>query len=414
MKIVIVNTFDIMGGAARAAYRQHRALIDAGVDSHMVVQQKYSDDPTVTGSTSRLGRFFHNVVGNPLDMMPLRQYSEKDRTYFSPAWVPSSGVVRRINALKPDIVHLHWIGGGMMRIEDIARINAPIVWSLHDMWAFTGGCHYDGECEKFQDRCGACPRLHSDTENDLSRKVFERKHKTCAQIDDLTIVGLSRWLMDCSQRSTLLGEYPHVNLSNPLDTTFYVPCDKEDARTQLNLPQDKKLILFGAMSATDDPRKGFRELTQALDTIEKKDVELVVFGSDGDGQNALCGLPVHYVGRIDDDATLVRLYSAADVMVVPSLQENLSNAIMESLSCATPAVAFDIGGNSDMIDHEENGYLPKPFDTDDLARGIEWVLDHPQYNDLCVNARKKVVENFDAKIVAEKYIALYREILHTK
>jgi glycosyltransferase involved in cell wall biosynthesis len=330
MKIVIVNTFDIIGGAARAAYRLHRSLVDAGVDSRMLVQQKYSNDPTVTGSTTRIGRLFHNVVGNPLDMMLLRRYRRRDKTFFSPAWVSSPSIVRQINALKPDIVHLHWIGGGMMRIEDIAQINAPIVWSLHDMWAFTGGCHYDGGCGLYMKHCGTCPRLGSERENDLSGEIFERKKKTFAQIDNVTIVGLSRWLMQCSERSALLGSRPHINLPNPIDTTLFAPCDKKDARAQLGLSQNKKLILFGAVNATDDPRKGFEQLCNALNTMKNRDgAELVVFGNNRRGDDRLFGFPVQYVGCIDDDRRLAQLYSATDVMVVPSLQENLSNAIME-------------------------------------------------------------------------------------
>ena len=149
MKVLIVNTSDIEGGAARAAYRLHKALLTEGVDSQMLVQSKSSDDFTVLGPQTK----FQKAMGKlrpTLDSIPVRRYPERTKTLFSPSWVPFAGLVDKINAINPDVVHLHWIAGGMMRIEDLAKINAPIVWSLHDNWAFTGGCHIMWECERYQ------------------------------------------------------------------------------------------------------------------------------------------------------------------------------------------------------------------------------------------------------------------------
>jgi glycosyltransferase involved in cell wall biosynthesis len=165
------------------------------------------------------------------------------------------------------------------------------------------------------------------------------------------------------------------------------------------------------MSATSDPRKGFKELKEAFRFLKRNDIELIVFGSGEPKRVPDFGFRVHYVGKLQDEVSLVTLYSAADVMVVPSLQENLSNAIMESLACGTPVVAFDIGGNRDMIEHEGNGYLARPYDVEDLARGIEWVLAYPEYEKLCQHARAKVEKEFSSEIVARKYVALYQKIL---
>ncbi|TYB33570.1 MAG: glycosyltransferase, partial [Flexistipes sinusarabici] len=184
------------------------------------------------------------------------------------------------------------------------------------------------------------------------------------------------------------------------------------------LPKDKKLVLFGAMSSTSDPRKGYKELSEALFKMDKNyDIEFVVFGSSKPLNAPDFGFKTHYLGSLADDVSLVTLYSAVDVMVVPSLQENLSNAIVESLACATPVVGFDIGGNSDMIEHQKNGYLAKPYESKDLADGIEWVLREVQSSTFNVqgsglrkNAREKVVREFDSKVVAEKYIELYESV----
>ena len=278
------------------------------------------------------------------------------------------------------------------------------------MWAFTGGCHYDEECAGFQKQCGACPVLGSSKEKDLSRKVLLRKQACFARLPNMTIVGLSKWLSDCASSSSLLKHNPVVNLPNPIDTQTFAPFEQAEARKLFNLPQNKKLILFGAMGATSDPRKGFKELAQALDHLPAE-YELVVFGSNQPQKSQDFKQKAHYLGHLHDDVSLRVLYSAADVMVVPSLQENLSNAIMESLACGTPVVGFDIGGNSDLIEHQKTGYLAKPFNVDDLAAGLDWVLSSPNYIDLCKKSRDKVLREFDSGVVAKKYINLYKQII---
>ena len=160
MKILIVNTSDIQGGAARAAYRLHQALLTEGVDSQMLVQSQSSDDFTVIGPQTKVQKALGKLRPT-LDSLPVHRYKDRTKTLFSPSWLPFSSIVERINSINPDVVHLHWIAGGMIRIEDLPKIKAPIVWSLHDMWAFTGGCHYDEECGAYQKQCGTCPVLGS-------------------------------------------------------------------------------------------------------------------------------------------------------------------------------------------------------------------------------------------------------------
>ncbi|MBJ7591785.1 glycosyltransferase family 4 protein [Aeromonas veronii] len=410
MKVLIVNTLDIQGGAARAAYRLHKALLAMDVDSHMLVQSKSSDDFTVLGPESKLQQGIGKIRPT-LDSLPILRYKDRTKTLFSPSWLPCSGLVDKINALNPDVVHLHWIAGGMLRIEELTKIKAPIVWSLHDNWAFTGGCHIMWECERYKQSCGTCPRLSSQRDNDLSRKIWLHKQKVFAKLPDMKIIGLSSWLADCAIQSRLFKEHEVVCLPNPIDTQIFSPFDKSQARSLLNLPQDKKLIAFGAMSATSDINKGFKELVQALGYLPIN-YELVVFGSSAPKTPQGFKQKTHYLGRLYDDVSLRVLYSAADVMVVPSLQENLSNAIMESLACGTPVVGFAIGGNGDLIEHHINGYLAKPFDTEDLASGIEWILQQDRAELLSQSARQKVLNDFDSKIVAKKYIDLYDVMLN--
>lgn len=410
MRVLIVNSSDLEGGAARAAYRLHHSLLKEGVDSKLLVQSKVSDDFTVLGPISKVEKLASRI--RPLlDSLSNRRYERRTKTLYSSSWLPFSNVVERINALNPDIVHLHWVASGMMRIEDVARINAPIVWSLHDMWPFTGGCHYDELCGAFKNGCGRCKVLGSSVEADLSRKVFLRKQKIFEKKKNITIVGLSRWLAREAKESQLFSGYSVVNLPNPIDTNIFAPFEKSKARELLRLPQNKKLILFGAMAATSDPRKGFRELSEALEQLEVQDVELVVFGASSPEKNTSFKQKTHYLGRLHDDVTLRVLYSAVDVMVVPSLQENLSNVIMESLACGTPVVGFNVGGNPDLVDHRVSGYLAKPYDIEDLVRGLIWVLENENTNAVSSLARQKVTREFEQSHVAMQYINLYRTIL---
>ncbi len=410
MKVLIINTFDAGGGAARAAYRLHRALLSVGVESYMLVQDKQGDDYTVIGPETKAEKFI-NLFRFLLDQLPLMQYKKRSPTLFSTAIWGNRKVRKIINKLNPDIVHLHWVAAGMLSVEDIGRIKKPVVWSLHDMWAFTGGCHYDEGCGSYEKKCGKCRVLRSQSEKDISRKVWYRKERVFQKIQNLTIVGLSQWIGNCAKESSLFRGKNVVFLPNPIDTNLFKPFDKEKARKLWNFPSNKRLILFGAMSATSDPRKGFKELKEAFRFLKRNDIELIVFGSGEPKRVPDFGFRVHYVGKLQDEVSLVTLYSAADVMVVPSLQENLSNAIMESLACGTPVVAFDIGGNRDMIEHEGNGYLARPYDVEDLARGIEWVLAYPEYEKLCQHARAKVEKEFSSEIVGRKYMALYQKIL---
>lgn len=410
MKVIIVNTHDSRGGAARAAYRLHRALQTTGVESQMFVQIKACDDYTVSGPGTVLGRA-GAAVRPRLDSLPVMLYKKRRDTLFSSSWIPSLNLVRKINASDADIVHLQWINAGMFRLEDLARIKKPIVWTLHDMWAFTGGCHIDGGCGKYINICGSCPMLGSLNTNDLSTLIFKRKARTFHRLKNMTIVSVSRWLADIAKKSSLLRDKCIVNLPNPINTNDYKPLQKEIARDIVGLASGRKLVLFGAMNSTNNPNKGFSKLIEALLKIKSNEIELVIFGASKPQNELNLGFPVHYLGWLYDDLSLRIIYSAADVTVVPSLQEAFGQTASESMACGTPVVAFGTSGLLDIVEHKKNGYLAKPFDSDDLAIGIDWTLSHPDRNLLSQNARQKVLDHFEAGKIAHQYIDLYEKIL---
>jgi glycosyltransferase involved in cell wall biosynthesis len=410
MKILIVNASDIQDGAAKAAHRLYSALLAEGVSCQMLVQSKYTKDVNVLGPKTRFMRFVSKA--RPIiDAWFVRKYRSKDTTLFSANSTPCSDVVSRINRTDADVVHLHWVNAGMLTIEDIAKINKPIVWTMHDMWGFSGGCHYSQTCIGYESNCGECLVLNSGKQNDLSRKTFERKEKTFAKIKKMTIVGVSHWLANCARQSVLFRNYSVLQLPNLIDTRRFAPFSKKQARFAFNLPENKKIILFGAIAATSDPRKGFYLLHQALNQLKDEDTELVVFGSNQTNEDLVFSQKVHYVGYLNDDISLSVLYSAADVMVVPSIQEAFGQTAAESMSCGTPVVAFAATGLLDIVDHKINGYLAKPYDPADLAEGIAWVLNTEQYSMLSHKAREKVMHAFDSTQVVKEYIDLYKRIL---
>jgi len=412
MKVLHVASRDIKGGAARASYRMHNGVKKEEVESLLLVQSKLSFQDDIITISSPVEKL-KTKLRIKLDPVPVKKYKKRTQTLFSPAWVFSNKYIHLINKVNADIVHLHWINDGMIRIEDLKKIKAPIVWTLNDMWPLTGGCHYDEFCGLYKHACGTCKVLGSTKENDLSRKVFKRKLNTYKEIKNITVVGVSKWLADCAKESTLLKGRKTLYIPNPVDTKIFSPFDKRSARELFNLPLDKKLILFGAIYATSDPRKGFQELKKALTYLKGNNYELVVFGGGVPDLSEVANTKIHYLGYIHDEVSLRALYSSVDVMIIPSLQEAFGLSISESMACGTPVISFDATGPKYLIDHKINGYLARAFEPSDLAEGISWVVhqNEDNYKIISKNAREKAILCYDSHVVAKQYVSLYKEIL---
>jgi glycosyltransferase involved in cell wall biosynthesis len=412
MKILCVNRSDYEGGAARGAIRLLEGIRGQGADATLYVQKRTGSHPFIVAPPVGLGKITASAR-RVLESILFGLSFQKMQGMFSPAFLPDH-LSTRLAAFSPDIIHLHWVAR-MMRLETLGHLQVPIVWTLHDSWAFTGGCFLPGDCTRFRDSCGSCPVLGSGRENDLSRRVWQRKSKGWRNLN-LTLIAPSRWMAERAKQSSLFRDKRIKVIPNGLDVERFQPTDKGTARAHLSLPLDKKLILFGAKAATRDRNKGFHLLVRALHEIvgSKRDVgmELVVFGSSQPDSPPELGLKAHYLGWLDDDATLECLYAAADVFVLPSIQENLPYAVMEAMACGTPCVAFRQGGVADLIDHEQNGYLARPFDPADLARGILWILEeHGSQRELAAGARRKVMQEFAIERVAGQHMDLYRNLL---
>lgn len=409
MKILHLSTSDVEGGAARAAYRIHQGLKAKSVHSQMLVRAKSSIDRTVIPQEDLLTK-----LGPRSNNLPLKLYPQRERKMFSPQWFPDM-IAPQVKQLNPDLILLHWICNGYVKIETLAKFHKPLVWTLHDMWPLTGGCHSSGDCDRYKLSCGSCPQLNNQTNWDLSHWVWQRKVKAWQDLN-LTIVSPSHWLADCAKSSSIFQNFSIEVIPHGLDLTKYKPIEQKLARTLLNLPQDKQLISFGSGS-TKDPNKGFHFLQEALEKLRqsewKERIELVVFGSSPPDNPKSLGFKTHYLERFHDDLSLAIVFSAADVLVVPSKQEAFGQTASESLACGTPVVAFATTGLKDIIDSHHNGYLAKPFESEDLARGIAWVLGNDErHQKLRSNARVKAVREFSLELQAHRYLSLISNILN--
>ena len=411
---VLLSKSDATGGAARASLRLHKALLDCGIDSRMRVGVKKTDLATVDGPPGKLGMAI-GLVRPYVGELLMRLQKSPNPIMHSPAILPS-GIVGSLNASAADVLNLHWINNEFLTIEDIGRLRKPIVWTLHDMWPFCGAEHYAPDDIAARWRNGYLPDNRPDGHGgfDVDRWVWHRKLR--AWRNQLHIVTPSCWLADCVKSSALLGGRPVAVIPNPLDTRQFQPWPKKLARQMLGLPPDAPLVLFGAIGGGADPRKGWDLLQPALVRIanELPSVESVIFGQSEPVNPPRLGLPMHWMGRLNDDVTLALLYSAADVMVVPSRQENLPQSGTEAQACGCPVVAFNCTGLPDVVVHGKTGYLAAPYDVEELANGILWVLeDRERYSHLSDAARTRAVSLWAPEVVVPQYLGVYQQAIES-
>ena len=414
VQVLFLSTSDISGGAARAAYRLFQGVQQLDIPSVMWVQSKSGDHEAVIAPNRKLDKGWA-ALRPSLDEIPQRLLGRMGTLPLSPQWFPD-GLSRKIKNLNPQVVHLHWINKGFVRIESLPKFPGRLVWTLHDMWPFTGGCHYSQDCRRYEGQCGACPQMNSQKDNDLSRWVWRRKAGAWRELD-LTIVCPSHWMGECASRSSLFRGKRIEVIGYGIDTQHFRPMDRQLARSWLGLPQDKVLVLFSASGGLANPYKGFHLLVEALARLAGRGwgerLELVVMGASGWQGQASLAVKTHFLGFLHDEVSQALVYNAADLFLAPSIQDNLPNTVLEALACGAPCVAFNSGGIPDLVDHELNGYLAKSMDVDDFVHGIEWVLgDTERRKRLGQAARAKVEKDFELVQQAQKYARLYEEILH--
>ena len=417
MRVVHINRSDVVGGASVAASRIVEALRAQNIDASMLVAEKSGDSswahPVAQSSINKTllkSRFLWDVAG-------FMGHEKSRLTRFAFSLAAAGFDLSKLSLVQEaDIIHLHWFNQGFLSLKGLGKLlqlGKPVVWTLHDMWGFTGGCHYSGECERFTGACGHCAAIRDPSANDISSIQHQRK-KTIYRDAPLSIVTCSTWLESAARKSSLLKDHPVISIPNPIDIDLYAPFPRAEARKRLKLPIDKKILLFGAANISD-PRKGMHLLMHALKKLANgknaKDIELVIFGKMPSGIDTRLPFPSHLMNFVDDPNTLVDLYNAADVFVLPSLEDNLPNTVMEALSCGTPVAAFRIGGVPEMVSHLRCGFLAPEADATGLAEGIEYLLYKIDADEYRFLAREKVLHNFTPELIANRYIELYSSLL---
>jgi len=423
LKILLLNTDDFTGGAAIACRRLLKALrTHTNLQAQMLVQESKSGQEGViqlNNTWFSKKKAFLRFVAERLYFLFLEK-SEEVRFLFNPA---KFGIDISDNqyVTDSDVIHLNWINFGFLSIESIkklAKTNKPIVWTLHDMWAFTGGCHHSRDCENYQKTCGNCVQfLKNPSPTDLSHQIWREKMAVFSKAN-LTIITCSEWLGNRAKKSSLFQNISIESIPNPIDIEVFRPIDKKIARKKFNLDENKKYILFAAMRV-DAVGKGFAYFSEAISIISNQllnfgkanaDIEIIIFGQAQASDFETLPFKVNILGRLSDLATIAHAYSAASVFVIPSLEDNLPNTIMESMACGTPVVGFDVGGIPEMIDHEKCGYLAQYKSAEDLANGIYWTLFEADYQKLIIHSRQKVLDNYAEHVVAEKYKKVYETV----
>lgn len=398
------------GGAAIASIRLHRAFVQQGIASRYAVGHKSSDKSDIIDlkntMTALEARWYYRAHKKNLF---LNQQAQRTGAI----WWSDNRILHtiplRLRMMDADLIHMNWVGSGLLPINAMSWIKKPIVWTMHDNWAFTGGCHKALDCKQFEIGCGRCPQLQSDDPHDKSYQNYRLKEKSWQNLD-LTVVTPSHWLGERARASSIFKDYRVEVIPNGLDINTFKHLDKQAARQKLSLNPSEKYIFFGAMNLADR-NKGSDLLIAALHKLaeQHQNIHLLIVGNYSETLTLPEQFQVHPLGFINDEALSNTIYAAADICIVPSRQENLSNTIMESLASGTPVIAFDSCGNPDLIRHQAHGYLAKAFSIDDLAKGMAWGLS--QDAEAGQLARQYVVDQYNIEHIAKRYLNLYQEIL---
>ena len=416
MRVLIINTSEKTGGAAVAASRLTEALKNNGVKVKMLVRDKQSDQINVVP----LRRNWLTVWKFIWERIVIWKANRFKRNNLFAVDIANTGndITHLPEFTQADVIHLHWINQGMLALKDLKKIvesGKPVVWTMHDMWPFTGICHYSKDCIKYETSCHNCPMIFGGgSKRDLSYQVFRRK-KRLYTLSPIVFVGCSKWLASKARKSALLQGHKVTDIPNPINTNLYRPRDTAEARIKAGLPINGKFILFGSFKITDK-RKGVDYLIGACNILAEKHPDMVnttgvvVFGKDSDYIKDRIPFAVYPLDYVSNEHDLVNIYNAVDLLAIPSLEDNLPNTVMEAMACGTPCVGFQVGGIPEMIDHLHNGYVAKYCSYDDFANGLYWTLQESEYQALSDEASRKVANKYSESAIAKKYIDIYNQV----
>jgi glycosyltransferase involved in cell wall biosynthesis len=418
LKVVHLNTYEGNGGAGRACLRLSKALRDNGADSSVMVFMQFKDSKETGTFSKNPFQKAHAIFNILAERYLAKLFVKALKTPFSLQWFGRS-IIKHPAIKQADIIHLHWINHGFLSPKFLAQLDElekPIVWTFHDSNAFTGGCHVRYACEHFHKECGFCPLLKRSHKTDLSNKTWNRKKTAYSELN-CHIIAPSRWMAKSVKFSSLMGFREVTVIPNTIETDVFKPYKKAEAKSMLKIASHKFVLMTGFMPSKNDRHKGTSYLIEALNDLAtrpgiiKEDMELVIFGNKENADLPVFPFKTTFLGTINNDEHLAKCYSAADVFITASLEDNLPNTVMEALSCATPVVAFNTGGIPDMVKHLENGYIAEYENSEDLATGIEWLYQDEHAPEIQKEARRSILMHFSEDVIAEQHLQLYQTLL---
>lgn len=414
MHVLFLSTNQVRGGAAIAANRYFDAY--RGVGGHSTYASVHVQKPGNGIVSLKHGFLLRKIV---------KYFFKKERKKTVKRKIEGEGYwsvslfnrfyFRKIKRLKPDVVCLNWINDDFLSVQEIGRLNVPVVWIFHDLWGVTGGCHYPGDCKGYHTGCGNCPKLKYPGTHDWSRYLWLKKYEHLRHLD-MTILCPSNWMARMVEKSALFGDKRIEVCPYSIEPDIFKPMDSTALRESLGIQPHQKVLLFGAVNSMHLTRKGGHLLVEALSKLDGRvkpeDLVFLVFGAKESPALEQIPFRVINLGFVGEKPELAKFYAASTAFVLPSLEDNLPNTVLESLGCGTPVVAFDIGGVSDMIDHQSNGFLVERPDTAMLADALEAMVTMPEknYNKMRKAARRKIEEQFSREKVGSKLNTIFESL----
>lgn len=407
MKVLHVSTYDANGGAGRAAHALHAAMREQGISSSMLVAHKSTDD-----------RYVHAIEGRRAQQWRLSQFMDRrlwdlqksaNASWRSPA-VFGAISAEVINSSGADIVNLHWVTNGFLSIKEISRITKPTVWSLYDMWVVGGAEHYgldDGS--RLREGYSKGNRPTADKGLDIDHMTWNRKQKYWQQ--PRFLVPASNWLAKAAKASALTSNWPSRTIAHVVDTASFTPTSQAAARASMGLPADVPIVLFLSSAGITDHRKGWDLLEQAMPAVlaQHPNAAVAVAGPRPSAAAMPAHLPIHWLGEVRGNQALRDLYASADVVAVPSREDNMPLTAMEAHSVGVPVAAFAIGGLPDIVVDGQTGILAPPFDVAALSEGISRLLSDGQ--GFGARARAHAIATWSPEVVVAQYQEVYEGLL---
>lgn len=396
MKILIVSISDLEGGAARAAYRLHHAFQSYGMISEMLVMRRHSKEKNIVAPFSKTDEFVFKIK-RALAARFIKIKKSSNKGLSSLALFPSPAV-EYINSSGADVVNIHWACDEFLSPEDFIKINKPVVVTMHDMWYFTGVEHYSSD--NYWN-----VNVDLNLSGYINAWMIKRKKKNFNKC--YAFVSPSRWLADSAKKSHVLNNKKIFVVPNALNFNIWKPVQKNLARKKLNIPSDKKVVLFGAIGGGADSRKGADLMMDAISGLDKKNYYIVVFGQSHPNNHREKTLIDKWLGFLKTEEDLIYAYSAADVFVMSSRMDNYPNTCLEAQACGTPVAGFNVGGVPDIVLDEFSGKLASAYNVNELMNSIEWCANNADKIKIRIQERAHDIAN--ESIIAEHYKKIFME-----